>query len=65
LCFICRKRPTQDDAGPSGPKKKNAPKKSVPKKKQRTPVRKKLMKAKANSPAAAASSLRQLGFNDQ
>jgi hypothetical protein len=60
----CRKRTTEDVAGPSQPKKKKVQKNSGPKKKK-TPVKKKLLKAAADPPPAVVSSLRQLVFNDQ
>jgi hypothetical protein len=57
-----RKRPTEDDAGPSQVKKKVMKKKTTSKKKKKTPIKKKIQKATAAPPTTVVSSVKQLVF---
>lgn len=61
----CRKRGTQEDAGPSQPKKQKKKKKKSTPKKKKTPAKKKLKKAQANPAPTVVSSIRKLVFEGQ
>jgi len=62
----CRKKCTEDDAGPSNVKKQKTQKKNkgTPKKKK-TPAKKKQKRAEANPPPTVVTSIRKLVFEGQ
>jgi hypothetical protein len=60
LCLQSRKRPIEDDAGPSQVKKFQ---KKISTIKKKTPIKKKIKKAAAAPPTTVVSSIRQLVFD--